>query len=155
MGIDYEIFFTGKTWTMDCIPMWKNLRNMLNEFIEVLKNKCFMFSFMCGSMIWIIHYDHSYLHSVPLVSLGIFQYVSLTTSWPCLFYWLFYLFTYQMLSPFPASPPQICYPFPPVPASIRLLPNSHDHSCLIPMHSLLLGHWAFTGPWASLAIDSR
>ena len=118
-------------------------------------NKCFMFTFMCGSMIWIIHYDHSYLHSVPLVSLEIFQYVSLTTSWPCLFYWLFYLFTYQMLYLFPASPPQICYPFPPVPTSIRLLPKPHVHSCLIPMHSPMLGHWAYTGPWASLAIDSR
>ena len=155
MGIDYEIFFTGKTWIMDCTPMWKNLRNMLNVFIEVLNNKCFMFSFMCGSMIWIIHYDHSYLDSVPLVSLGIFQYVSLTTSWPCLFYWLFYFFTYQMLSPFPASPPQICYPFQPVPASFRLLPKPHVHYCLIPMHSPMLGHWAYTGPWASLAIDSR
>ena len=50
--------------------MWKNLRNMLNEFIEVLKNKCFMFSFMCGSMIWIIHYDHSYLHSALWFPLG-------------------------------------------------------------------------------------
>ena len=56
-------------------------------------------------------------------SLGIFQYISLTTSWPCLFCWLFYLFAYQMLSPFPASPPQIFYPFPPVPASMSCSPN--------------------------------
>ena len=45
-----------------------------------------------------------------------------------------------MLSPFCASPPQICYPFPPVPSSIRLLPKPHVHSCLIPMHSPMLGH---------------
>jgi hypothetical protein len=32
-----------------------------------------------------------------------------------IFYWLFYLFTFQMFSPFPVSPPQTPYPILPPP----------------------------------------
>jgi hypothetical protein len=49
--------------------------------------------------------------------------------WRILFYilnWLFYLFTFQMLSPFPVSPPQPPIPFLIPPVSMRVLP----HSCL-------------------------
>jgi hypothetical protein len=43
------------------------------------------------------------------------------------FYWLFYLFTFQMLSPFPVKPPIATSVSP---ASIRVLPHWSTHSCL-------------------------
>ena len=46
VGIDYEIFFTGKTWTKNCIPMFKNLWNMLNEFIKALKQMLHVFMYV-------------------------------------------------------------------------------------------------------------
>jgi hypothetical protein len=42
-----------------------------------------------------------------------------------IFYWIFYLFTIQMLSPFPISPPQTSNPIP-----LLLLGCSPFHSCL-------------------------
>jgi hypothetical protein len=46
-----------------------------------------------------------------------------------LFYWLFYLFTFQMLSPFPVCPPQAPYPLLLPRASMRVLPHPPTHSC--------------------------
>ena len=43
--------------------------------------------------------------------------------------WIFYLFTFQLLSPFPVSPPETSYPFPP-PASMKACPHPLTHSCL-------------------------
>ena len=52
--------------------------------------------------------------------------------------WIFYLFTFQMLSPFPVSPLQTPYPIPPYPASMRVLPHpsthSHPHRPSISLH---------------------
>ena len=44
--------------------------------------------------------------------------------------WIFYLFTFQMLSLFLVSSLQTPYPIPHYPASIRVLPNPPTHSCL-------------------------
>ena len=40
------------------------------------------------------------------------------------------LFTFQMLSPFPVSPPEPLYSIPLPPASMRVLPYPPSHSCL-------------------------
>jgi hypothetical protein len=53
-----------------------------------------------------------------------------------IFYWLFYLFTFQMLSPFPVSPLQT-FPIPLPPASMRVLP---PHS-LPPLYPSIPLHW--------------
>ena len=45
-------------------------------------------------------------------------------------YWVFYLFTIQMLSSFPFSPPEIPYPILYFPASMKVLPQPSTHSCL-------------------------
>jgi len=42
------------------------------------------------------------------------------------FYWIFYVFTFQVLSPFPVPPS----PIPPPLASMRMLPLSPNHSLL-------------------------
>ena len=55
-----------------------------------------------------------------------------------------------MLSPFPDSPLQTSYPFPPSPASMRVLPHTPTYSHLIAPHSFTLKHQAFTGPKISL-----
>ena len=44
------------------------------------------------------------------------------------FYWIFSLFTCQMLSPFQVFPPEILYPIPPLPASMRVLPQPPTYS---------------------------
>jgi hypothetical protein len=44
--------------------------------------------------------------------------------------WLFYLFTFQMLHPFPVFPLKTPYPILPPPASTRVLPHPPIHSCL-------------------------
>ena len=56
--------------------------------------------------------------------------VSLVLNFFILFYWIFSLFIFQMLSPFPVSPPQTPYPILPLPASMRVLPHPPNHSCL-------------------------
>ena len=61
--------------------------------------------------------------------------------------WIFYLLTFQMLSPVPVSPLQTPDPIPPPPTSMRVFPNSTTSS-LLPWHSPL-GHWAFPGPRTS------
>jgi len=68
-----------------------------------------------------------------------------------LFFGLFYLFIFQMLSPFPVSPPQTLHPIPP-PLSL-LFASATPASPFY--HSLMLGHQAFAGPRASLPIDVR
>jgi hypothetical protein len=57
------------------------------------------------------------------------------------------IFTFQMLSPFLASPPKTPYLLPPA------LQPTHSHSWS--WHSPILGHRAFTGPRASPPIDER
>ena len=60
--------------------------------------------------------------------------VSTTWAKECyFFYWIFYLFTFQMLSPFPVSPLQTLYPIPPYSASMLMLPHPSTHSSLIPI----------------------
>jgi hypothetical protein len=59
-----------------------------------------------------------------------------------LFYWIFYLFTFQMLSPFPGFPsatPCPCYPIPPPLASMRVLPYLPIHFCLPALTFLYTG----------------
>jgi hypothetical protein len=64
------------------------------------------------------------------------------------FYWIFYLFTFQMLSLFPISPPEIPYPIPLLHGSIRVLPP--------PTHSLLTAlTFPYTGPSSCPPIDAR
>jgi hypothetical protein len=46
------------------------------------------------------------------------------------FYWVFSLFTFQMLSPFQISLPETPYPIPLPHASIRVLPHLPTHSYL-------------------------
>ena len=60
------------------------------------------------------------------------------------FYWLFYLFTFQMLSPFLVSPPQTPYPIPLAPclyegASLPTHP-------LLPYHPSIPLHWGIKSP---------
>jgi hypothetical protein len=45
-------------------------------------------------------------------------------------YWIFYLFTFQMLSPFSVTTLQNTYPITPYPASMWVLPHPLTHSCL-------------------------
>jgi hypothetical protein len=60
------------------------------------------------------------------------------------FYWLFYLFTFLMVSPFSVSPSQ---PPSPSPASMMVLSHPPTHP--------LLGHRASTGPRASPPMDAK
>ena len=55
------------------------------------------------------------------------------------FYWLFYLFIFQMLSSFLVSLLQTPYPIPLCLAAMRLLPHSPSHSCLTSSISLYNG----------------
>jgi hypothetical protein len=53
------------------------------------------------------------------------------------FYWIFYLFTFQMLSPFPDSPPETPYP---IPHSLLLWGCSRTHPLPSPHPGIPL-HW--------------
>ena len=73
-----------------------------------------------------------FLLIVPLL-LSLLLYTDLhlhSFSWKChnffIFYWIFYVFTFQMLSPFPVSPPEY-----PLPFSFLL----HLWGCFLPTHS--------------------
>jgi hypothetical protein len=55
--------------------------------------------------------------------------------------WLFYLFTFQMISPFLVSPPQTPYHLPP-PASMRVLP----HPPTLPQHPSIPLPWVIEPP---------
>jgi hypothetical protein len=71
------------------------------------------------------------------------------------FYWIFYLFTFQKLFPFPISLPETPYPIPHLPGSMRMFPHPPTHPPTphsLPSHSPTLGHRAFTGPRASSPI---
>ena len=71
------------------------------------------------------------------------------------FYWIFYLFTFQMLSTFLVFPPQTLYPIP-LPLLLWGYPPTHlPTPTSLPSHSPTLGHQPFTGPRASSPIDSR
>jgi hypothetical protein len=54
-----------------------------------------------------------------------------------IFYWLFYLFTFQVLSAFPSFPSTS--PLPPV--SVRVLPHLPTHSCLSTLAFPYAGSW--------------
>ena len=74
-----------------------------------------------------------------------------------IFYWIFYSFTFYMLSPFLVSPLQILHPIPLPFASKRIAPP-HTHPSTptsLPFYPPMLGHQAFTGPRASSPIDAR
>jgi hypothetical protein len=59
--------------------------------------------------------------------------VGLDSSKPTLFGgWLFYLFTFQMLSSFPFSPLQIPYPISPFPFYEGVPPSIHSHLTTLP-----------------------
>jgi hypothetical protein len=63
--------------------------------------------------------------------------VTITLGVRTIFYWLFYLFTFQMLSSFLVSPPQTPYLIPPpTPASMRVLthPPTPAHHPSIPLY---------------------
>jgi hypothetical protein len=49
-----------------------------------------------------------------------------------LFYWIFSLFTFQMLSPFPVPPSETPYPISLPPVSMRVLPHPPNHPLLPP-----------------------
>jgi hypothetical protein len=77
------------------------------------------------------------LHNVHSILIYLFIYLK--------FYYLFSLFTFQLLSSFLDSPPKNHYPnhFP-----LPLLPNTPTPASR-PWYSLMLGHRTFTGPRAS------
>jgi hypothetical protein len=64
-----------------------------------------------------------------------------------LFYYIFSLFAFQMLSPFLLSPLKIPYLLPHTPVHHPPTPN------FWPRHSPTLGHRTFTGPRASPPVD--
>jgi hypothetical protein len=68
------------------------------------------------------------------------------------FYWIFYLFTFQMLSTSLVAPPETPYPIPPPPASMRVCPHPPTPASP-PSYSPTLGHQGFSGPRASPLID--
>ena len=103
--------------------MSKNVENLLYDVNQVHRNKRFMFSFMCGCMIWITHYDHSYLHSVPLVFFGTFKYGSLTTSWPSLLLVITFIYISNIIS-FPWFPSTNPLSYHTCPCFYRLLPQT-------------------------------
>jgi len=55
------------------------------------------------------------------------------------FKWIFYLFTFPMLSPFPVSPLQTLYPIFPYPASMSMRPQPPTHSCFTILALLYIG----------------
>ena len=71
------------------------------------------------------------------------------------FNWIFYLFTFHMLSHFPVSNPKGSYPFPTLSASMRVLLNSSPTPASLPWHFPILRHQVFTGPRASPQIDAQ
>jgi hypothetical protein len=76
-----------------------------------------------------------------------------TYSAPTFFYWIFSLFTIQMLSPLQVSPPEFPYSillFPSPPLPLREYSPTHLHhpptSAFPPLHFPTLGHRTPTGP---------
>lgn len=70
-----------------------------------------------------------------------------------LFYWIFSVLTFQILSPFLVIPPDpLTHSSPP--DSTRVLPHPPTHS-LLPCHSPIVWHQAFTGTRSSLPIGSQ
>jgi hypothetical protein len=70
-----------------------------------------------------------------------------------LFYWIFHLFTFQMLPPFLISPPEPPYPILPPLASMRVLAHPPTHCHLSTL--AFLYNQAFTGQRTSSPIDVR
>jgi hypothetical protein len=70
------------------------------------------------------------------------------------FYWIFSLFTFQMISPFQVSPPEILYFIPAPHASMRVLPPPHPLTpAFLPWHSPTQEHRTPSGPRAASATD--
>jgi hypothetical protein len=69
------------------------------------------------------------------------------------FYWVFYLFTFQMLYPFLVVPPTPPHPHL-ISFSLPLFTNPPTPTSW-PWHSPTLGHRTFTGPRASPPIDDQ
>ena len=60
---------------------------------------------------------------------------------PYIFYWIFSLFIFQILSPFPVpSLPEIPYLISPPPASMKVFLHPPTHSYLPALNSPTLGH---------------
>jgi hypothetical protein len=74
-----------------------------------------------------------------------------------IFYWIFSLFTFQMLTPFLVSHPKKTLTSPPSPCFYEgAPPSTHPPTpASPPWHSPTLGHQAFTGPRASPPIDAQ
>jgi hypothetical protein len=66
--------------------------------------------------------------------------------------WIFSLFSFQMLFPFPVFSWNPSTPFPL--ASMRVFPHPPTHASLL-SHSSILGHQAFTGPRFSSHTDAQ
>ena len=71
-----------------------------------------------------------------------------------IFYWLWNLFTFQLLSLFSDFPPHTLISAPIPTASMRVLPIHSPTSTLASYHSSTLGHRASIGPRASLPTDA-
>jgi hypothetical protein len=89
--------------------------------------------------------------SVPLFSESTYSY-ELFLSVFC-FYWIFYLFAFQMLSSFLVSPPEIPYPILVTLVSMRLIPHPPIYSCLPALAFPYPG--VFTGPRTFPPIDVK
>jgi hypothetical protein len=72
-------------------------------------------------------------------------------------YQSFYLFTFQMIPPFPVIPLQASIPsLLPLPfASVKVLYPPHPHSCLTTLASPTLGHQVSAGLRSSPPIEAR
>ena len=70
--------------------------------------------------------------------------------------WIFYLFTFQMLSPFTIFDPlKTPYPISPSPASMMVCPYPPPTLASLLSHSPTLEYQAFRGPRASSPIDAQ
>jgi len=72
-----------------------------------------------------------------------------------LFYWIFSLFTFQMLSPFQVSPSETPYPNPSPPASVRVLsPHPSTLSLILTLAFLYTRSSSLHRPKSSPPIDA-
>jgi hypothetical protein len=103
--------------------------------------------------------QHVWLPLCALVHAYLFAYI--INTWETIFcdyyfYWIFSLFTFQMLSTFlvpPLCPVKTHYPITPPPASMSVFPHPSTPAFL-PSNYPPLGYWVFTGPKASPPIDA-
>jgi hypothetical protein len=93
----------------------------------------------------------SYLHDISMLQNNI---CNMDTYFSIVFHFfkLFYLSTFQMLSPFPVSLPQTTLSPPLHPASMSMLPSRSPTPASEAKHSSTLGHVASTDPTGSLPL---